>query len=195
MSKYYQCLPMLLNETLSGYDTGVISGALVTIGSDLGSVELSNGQKVSILQAVSVQSLTCHHHFLIGIYHFCDHVGRFIRWSYCWCSLRSDWTTACSRHSGYYIYWRSYWSSSLPYGMEHGPSRFFFFVVNYLLIIIVRNHQWLYQIGGRFLVGIGVGLAACIAPLYIQELSPTRQRGRMVVLKYTINITLSLHFV
>lgn len=54
---------MLLNETLSGYDTGVISGALVTIGSDLGSVELSNGQKVSILQAVSVQSLTCHHHF------------------------------------------------------------------------------------------------------------------------------------
>ena len=68
--------------------------------------------------------------------------------------------------------------------MEHGPSKFFFFVVNYLLLIIVRNHHWLYQIGGRFLVGIGVGLAACIAPLYIQELSPTRQRGRMVVLKY-----------
>ena len=44
------------------------------------------------------------------------------------------------------------------------------------------------QIGGRFLVGIGVGLAACIAPLYIQELSPTRQRGRMVVLKYVIRI-------
>lgn len=29
-----------------GYDTGVISGALVTIGSDLGPAELSNGQKV-----------------------------------------------------------------------------------------------------------------------------------------------------
>jgi len=47
---------------------------------------------------------------------------------------------------------------------------------------IIKCHQ----IGGRFLVGIGVGLAACIAPLYIQELSPTRQRGRMVVLKYVI---------
>ena len=33
----------------TGYDTGVISGALVTIGSDLGPAELSNGQKVSIL--------------------------------------------------------------------------------------------------------------------------------------------------
>ena len=38
------------------------------------------------------------------------------------------------------------------------------------------------KIGGRFLIGIGVGLAACIAPLYIQELSPTKLRGRMVVL-------------
>lgn len=27
-----------------------------------------------------------------------------------------------------------------------------------------------------------MGLASCIAPLYIQELSPTRLRGRMVVL-------------
>ena len=37
------------------------------------------------------------------------------------------------------------------------------------------------QIGGRFLIGVGVGIAACVAPLYIQELSPTRLRGRMVV--------------
>lgn len=45
------------------------------------------------------------------------------------------------------------------------------------------------QIGGRFLIGIGVGLASCIAPLYIQELSPTRLRGRMVVLN-VVMITL-----
>ena len=38
------------------------------------------------------------------------------------------------------------------------------------------------MIGGRFLIGIGVGLAACISPLYIQELSPTGLRGRMVTL-------------
>ena len=31
---------------LVGYDTGVISGALVTIGGDLGPAELSSGQKV-----------------------------------------------------------------------------------------------------------------------------------------------------
>lgn len=40
----------------------------------------------------------------------------------------------------------------------------------------------IFQIGCRFLIGIGVGLASCVAPLYIQELSPTRLRGRMVVL-------------
>ncbi|KAG2356399.1 general substrate transporter [Suillus spraguei] len=38
------------------------------------------------------------------------------------------------------------------------------------------------MIGCRFLIGIGVGLASCVAPLYIQELSPTHMRGRMVVL-------------
>ena len=42
------------------------------------------------------------------------------------------------------------------------------------------------QIGGRFVIGVGVGLASSIAPLYIQELSPTRQRGRMVVLNVAI---------
>lgn len=31
-----------------GYDTGVISGALVSIGSDLGPEQLANGQKVSL---------------------------------------------------------------------------------------------------------------------------------------------------
>ncbi len=35
-----------LNFSIEGYDTGVISGALVTIGSDLGPEQLSSGQKV-----------------------------------------------------------------------------------------------------------------------------------------------------
>ncbi|KAI3998358.1 MFS general substrate transporter, partial [Schizophyllum commune Loenen D] len=45
------------------------------------------------------------------------------------------------------------------------------------------SHDVWSMIGGRFVIGVGVGLASSIAPLYIQELSPTRQRGRMVVLK------------
>lgn len=40
-------LNLLIAEGFStGYDTGVISGALVTIASDLGPAELSSGQKV-----------------------------------------------------------------------------------------------------------------------------------------------------
>ena len=49
-----------LVERNIGYDTGVISGALVTIGSDLGPAELSNGQKVSILLLCGF-CLTYHH--------------------------------------------------------------------------------------------------------------------------------------
>ena len=40
-----------------------------------------------------------------------------------------------------------------------------------------------------FHIGISVGLASCIAPLYIQELSPARLRRRMVVLN-VVMITL-----
>lgn len=36
-----------------GYDTGVISGALVTIGSDLGPQNLTNGQKVHLTRVFS----------------------------------------------------------------------------------------------------------------------------------------------
>jgi len=50
----------------------------------------------------------------------------------------------------------------------------------------------LLQIGGRFLIGVGVGFAACVCPVYIQELSPTRIRGRMVVLKYVLFTYLDL---
>ncbi|TIB16773.1 hypothetical protein E3P92_01201 [Wallemia ichthyophaga] len=36
------------------------------------------------------------------------------------------------------------------------------------------------MIVGRFILGLGVGWASCVAPLYIGELSPTRLRGRLV---------------
>lgn len=33
---------------------------------------------------------------------------------------------------------------------------------------------------GRFVVGLGVGSAACVVPLYISELAPAKYRGRMI---------------
>ena len=38
------------------------------------------------------------------------------------------------------------------------------------------------MIGGRFVMGFGVGIGSLIAPLYISELAPSRFRGRLVVL-------------
>ncbi|GHJ86391.1 hypothetical protein NliqN6_2793 [Naganishia liquefaciens] len=40
------------------------------------------------------------------------------------------------------------------------------------------------MVTGRVVVGLGVGLASCIIPLYIGEMSPSRLRGKMV----TINV-------
>lgn len=41
-------------------------------------------------------------------------------------------------------------------------------------------HAVVPMVAGRFVIGLGVGLASCIAPLYIGELAPTRLRGRLV---------------
>lgn len=41
---------------------------------------------------------------------------------------------------------------------------------------------------GRFVVGLGVGSAAMIVPLYISEIAPARHRGRMIAME-TCNIT------
>ncbi|KAL6309485.1 general substrate transporter [Sparassis latifolia] len=125
-----------ISGLLFGYDTGVISGALVTIGSDLGPAALSSGQKELITSSTTLGALIGG--LLAGI--LSDYVGR-----------RPVLAVA----------------DVIFIGGAIGQA--------------VCHTVWS-MIGGRFLIGFGVGLASCVAPLYIQELSPTRLRGRMVVL-------------
>ncbi|EKM56642.1 uncharacterized protein PHACADRAFT_27439 [Phanerochaete carnosa HHB-10118-sp] len=125
-----------ISGLLFGYDTGVISGALVTIGSDLGPSELSSGQKEFITSATTLGAL----------------IGGLVA------GMLSDFV---GRKPVLAI------SDVIFIGGAVGQA--------------VCHAVWP-MIGCRFLVGIGVGLASCVAPLYIQELSPTRLRGRMVVL-------------
>jgi len=132
-----------ISGLLFGYDTGVISGALVTIGSDLGPASLSDGQKEFITSSTTLGAL------LGGL------TG----------GILSDWT-----------------GRRLVLGIAD------IIFIGGAIGQAVCHDVWS-MIGGRFLIGVGVGLAACIAPLYIQELSPTRLRGRMVVLN-VVMITL-----
>ncbi|KAL0945877.1 hypothetical protein HGRIS_012160 [Hohenbuehelia grisea] len=132
-----------ISGLLFGYDTGVISGALVTIGSDLGPAALSNGQKEFITSATTLGALFGG--LAAGV--LSDFTGR---------------------------------------RPVLGIADVIF--IGGAVAQAVCHDVWS-MIGGRFLIGIGVGLAACIAPLYIQELSPTRLRGRMVVLN-VVMITL-----
>ncbi|KAK0460512.1 general substrate transporter [Desarmillaria tabescens] len=128
---------------LFGYDTGVISGALVTIGSDLGPEELSSGQKEFITSATTLGAL----------------LGGLVA------GAMSDWT-----------------------GRRPVLAISDIIFIGGAIAQAVCHNVWS-MVGGRFLLGIGVGLASCIAPLYIQELSPTRLRGRMVVMN-VVAITL-----
>ncbi|OAX36319.1 general substrate transporter [Rhizopogon vinicolor AM-OR11-026] len=125
-----------ISGLLFGYDTGVISGTLVTIKGDLGPAELSDSQKEFITSATTLGAL------LGGLA----------------AGAMSDWT-----------------GRRLVLGIAD------IIFVGGALGQAVCHTVWS-MIGCRFLIGVGVGLASCIAPLYIQELSPTRVRGRMVVL-------------
>ncbi|KAF7973081.1 hypothetical protein HWV62_16278 [Athelia sp. TMB] len=123
-----------------GYDTGVISGALVSIGSDLGPAALSSGQKEFITSATTLGAL----------------LGGLVA------GAMSDWT---GRRPVLGLADIIFMAGAIGQAVCHSV--------------------WP-MIGCRFLIGVGVGLASCIAPLYIQELSPTRLRGRMVVLNVTM---------
>ncbi|KAK7442980.1 hypothetical protein VKT23_015924 [Stygiomarasmius scandens] len=134
-----------ISGLLFGYDTGVISGALVTIGTDLtnGTAELSDSQKEFITSSTTLGAL------LGGIV----------------AGILSDYT-----------------------GRRPVLGIADVIFIGGAIAQAVCHDVWS-MIGGRFLIGVGVGLASCIAPLYIQELSPTRLRGRMVVLN-VVMITL-----
>ncbi|KAG9022547.1 myo-inositol transporter, partial [Tulasnella sp. UAMH 9824] len=132
-----------ISGLLFGYDTGVISGALVTIRGDLGPPELSNMQKELITSSTTLGAL------LGGL------AGGII----------SDWT----------------------------GRKWVLGIADVIFIagaaVQAVSHTVWRMVWGRFVIGIGVGLAACIVPLFIGELAPTAQRGRLVTVN-VVSITL-----
>ncbi|KAF8761087.1 General substrate transporter [Rhizoctonia solani] len=122
-----------ISGLLFGYDTGVISGTLVTIGSDLGPAQLSNTQKELITSATTLGALIGG--LAAGM--ISDFVGR----------------------------------KPVLAGAN-------------VVFIGGAIAQAVCHTVAAMIGGIGVGLAACMAPLFIAELSPTKLRGRLV----TVNV-------
>jgi hypothetical protein len=104
-----------------GYDTGVISGALVTINGDLGPTELSSGQKVGtniFSTRPDISSLL----ICLGIDNFgynprCSHW-----WISCWNALRLRWTETRARYFGCHLHRWCCWPGRLSYCVVNGEN-------------------------------------------------------------------------
>ncbi|KAK6464083.1 putative sugar transporter, high affinity [Scheffersomyces coipomensis] len=59
----------------------------------------------------------------------------------------------------------------------------FFFILGVIVQACVRGGHYSYILGGRFVVGIGVGILSMIVPLYNAELAPPEVRGALVALQ------------
>ncbi|CAN6654088.1 myo-inositol transporter 1 [Trichomonascus vanleenenianus] len=123
-----------VSHFMFGYDTGYISSALVSIGTDLGGKELTYGNSEFITSATSLGA---------------------------------------------------FFGSAIAGGLADWFGRKWVSIGANLFLIVGAAMQcgaqtvWT-MIGGRFVMGWGVGVAATVAPMYITELSPPKFRGRMV---------------
>ncbi|KAH8669118.1 myo-inositol transporter [Xylariales sp. PMI_506] len=119
---------------LFGYDTGVISGVLVVIGSDLDGRPLTSSNKELITALCSAGAL----------------IGAIIA------GITAD-----------------------KYGRR--PAIWFASVLFTIGALVQALSYSIAQMSaGRLLIGLGVGSASTIVPLYIAEISPARYRGRMI---------------
>ncbi|KAF4431185.1 Myo-inositol transporter 2 [Colletotrichum fructicola] len=119
---------------LFGYDTGVISGVLVVIRTDLGGKELTHSEKELVTALTAAGAL------LGAIF----------------AGLTAD-------------------------KLGRKPSIWFASVLFTLGAVIQSAAFSVAQMAvGRLVIGLGVGSASMIVPLYIAEISPARFRGRMI---------------
>ncbi|EON62414.1 hypothetical protein W97_01636 [Coniosporium apollinis CBS 100218] len=128
-------LTTAIGGLLFGYDTGVISGVLVTIGDALGH-ELSDSEKELITAVTSG--------------------GAFVGAVIAGCIADKYGRKPCI------------WFASV------------LFTIGALVQGVSYNIAAM--TAGRAIIGLGVGSAAMIVPLYISELAPTRFRGRMITI-------------
>lgn len=56
-------------------------------------------------------------------------------------------------------------------------------------IVVASSFSIIQLIIGRFIIGLGVGLAAMTIPLYLSEISPSNYRGQIITIN-TLFITL-----
>ncbi|KAI5920649.1 general substrate transporter [Camillea tinctor] len=131
----YTCIiATAIGGMLFGYDTGVISGVLVVLGSDLDGKPLENWEKELITALCAAGSL----------------IGAIIA------GLTAD------RFGRKAVIW---FASVL-------------FTIGAL--VQATSYSVVQMCIGRILVGLGVGSASMIIPVYIAEISPAKYRGRMI---------------
>lgn len=173
ISPHVKARPATHKIAYSGYDTGVVSGALLVIHSDLGGSPLTTFQEEMLVSSALLGALGGS--LLAG--KSADRFGRkpVILMAAVLFTLGGELSSPCGARACANALLEQLWSKQLHKCTKRSSS-----VSRRCFTAAESTGLTLELPAGRVLVGLAVGLASSVLPIFLAEVSPAKYRGRIV---------------